>query len=209
MLAFAIAGLAAGASFAMLGIALTITYQTTQTVNFASAGIGAYGALVLAHFAAQGMAYGWALLLGLAVAGALSGGLGAILARWFAESDVAIRSVVTIAALLGMLAVADLLFSSDPQPIPARFITTVATISGVPVALSTVILLAIAFGTALSMRLVLTHTIVGKRLRAISERPATAELLGLPARRYGIVVWIVAGNLRDDRDRPDRLDRGI
>ena len=187
------AGLAGGASFAVLGLALTITYQATRCVNFASAGIGAFGAFVLASLSAHHVPNGIGLAAGIVAGSLLSLLLGGVLVRWFDDADVASKSVVTIGALLGMIAVASLVFGGEPQPVPVLFSSSVVTISSVPITVATVLLIVISAVTAAGVRVILTRTRVGKRLRAISERSRTAEMLGLPSRTYGLVVWALAG----------------
>lgn len=187
------AGLAGGASFAVLGLALTITYQATRCVNFACAGVGAFGAFVLASLSADGVPNGWALAAGVVAGALLSLLLGAILVRWFDGADVASKSVVTIAALIGMISAASLIFGGEPQPVPTLFSNSVVTVASVPVTLATVLLIAISALTAAGVRLMLVRSRVGKRLRAVSERPRTAEMLGVPSRSYGLVVWLAAG----------------
>jgi len=39
----------------------------------------------------------------------------------------------------------------------------------------------------------LSRTSAGVQLRALSERPTTAELLGIPAKRLSVAVWAVTG----------------
>lgn len=187
------AGLAGGASFAVLGLALTITYQATRCVNFACAGVGAFGAFVLATLSAHGVPNGLGLLAGVAAGALLSLLLGAILVRWFDDADVASKSVFTIAALIGMISAASLVFGGEPQPVPTLFSSSVVTVASVPITVATVLLIAISACTAGGVRLMLSRTRMGKRLRAVSERPRTAEMLGVPSRTYGLVVWLLAG----------------
>jgi len=46
---------------------------------------------------------------------------------------------------------------------------------------------------AVSVRLLLVRTSIGTQLRALSERPTTAELIGIPSKILSISVWFATG----------------
>ena len=76
------------------------------------------------------------------------------------------------------------------------------TVGGVVVTAGTVIVLLVALATVLSMGWVLSSTRVGTQVRAISDLPVVAELLGVPLFARTALVWgvhrIGVGG-RDDR----------
>jgi branched-chain amino acid transport system permease protein len=193
VLTFAVAGLAAGGTFALLGLALTITFSATRTLNFAVSAIGTTGTFALGTAADAGLSFTLSLLLGMAVGALLGLGLGFVIDRWFSEARVETKSVLTIGVLVFLLAAGGLVWNGKSQPIPPGPLDPVVTVADVPVSQATGLVLGIAVLVAVVVSQVLSRTQIGRRLRAVSELPGTAELLGISARRYGLWVWSLSG----------------
>jgi branched-chain amino acid transport system permease protein len=51
----------------------------------------------------------------------------------------------------------------------------------------------IAIAVAVAAKIVLSKTSVGMQLRAISDRPTAAELLGVPVKTLSVSVWVITG----------------
>lgn len=195
MLSFALAGLSVGSSYALIGLTLTITYLSTRSVNFAAAGTGAFGAFVLALTTQSGLPYALGLLLGILTGALIGVGIGWVLAKWFSESTVITRSVITLTLLVSMMALASLIFAGDTQAVPSRFLDPAFTVAGTPIDQASVIMLVLDVLLVVGVGAMLTRTTLGKRLQAVAERPKTAELLGIRSQRYGLWVWTASGAL--------------
>lgn len=57
----------------------------------------------------------------------------------------------------------------------------------------TIATVSLSIVVAVSVRLLLVRTSIGTQLRALSERPTTAELIGIPSKILSISVWFVTG----------------
>jgi branched-chain amino acid transport system permease protein len=193
LIAYAVAGLAAGASFALLGLALTVTFRATRTVNFALAAQGTVGMFAFANLAGMGVPFLIALLCGMAVSGVIGLFMGFVLVRWFDDATPETKSVVTIAMLVSLLAIGGLVWRGRSQPVPLALLSEVVTIEGVPISQSTMIGLVLSVGLAIAISVLLGRSLVGKRLQAVSERSHTAQLVGIPSHIYGLWVWAIAG----------------
>jgi branched-chain amino acid transport system permease protein len=193
MLQYIVTGLATGGSYALLGLALTITHRATRTVNFAIAGIGTIGTFAMSWADSQGLPFALALLLGVAVGGLLGALLGSVLVRLFGEASVETKSVVTIAVFVSLLALGGLVWKGKAVAVPSKLLSPAFRVGGTPVSQSSVVIISLAVLLALGISFALSHTVMGKRLQAVSERSTTAELLGIDSRRYGLVVWAVSG----------------
>ncbi|HKT58174.1 MAG TPA: branched-chain amino acid ABC transporter permease [Microbacterium sp.] len=193
MIGGAIAGLTAGGAYALLGVCLVLMYRMTGVVNFAAAAIGAMGMYVSVRLDAAGLPYVLAALIGV-IASAILGALcGAVMTRWFAEASVERRSTVAIAMLIGLIALGTRLFGSSPQVLPEQLQGAVLTVGGTVITQAAVVAIASAVGLAVAVHLVLVKTTLGLRLRALSERPTTSELHGIPVPRLAIGVWAATG----------------
>lgn len=194
MIQTAVAGLASGGAYAVLGLSLTLTYRTTRTVNFTVAAVGAFGAFAL------GWVDGRAPLAVAVPVGVLAGAalgllLGLVQVTWFGTATTEVRSVVSVASLIILLAGAGLIWEGNPQPVPvpSSLTSPAIRIGGTPVSGATLLLIGIAIVVALATGLLLARTRAGRRLQAVSERPDTCDLLGISSRRYGLFVWGATG----------------
>lgn len=193
MLNTAIASLTSGGAYALLGVGLVLTYRMTGVLNFAHAVVGAFGTYTALVAFGAGLPYGLALVLGVVVAALLSGGIGLVMARWFATATTIVRSTVTIALFLGVLVVGFRLFGDNPRVVPSILPGLRVKIGGVALTASTLLAVGGVLVLAGVIAWFLTKTRTGVILRAVSERPTTARLLGAPLRPLVVVVWTVSG----------------
>ncbi|WP_103354281.1 branched-chain amino acid ABC transporter permease [Amycolatopsis sp. CA-128772] len=194
MLQGALAGLAAGGLYAVLAVCLTLMSRLVRVVNFAQSATGMFGCYVAVFLAVHLGVPAWlATLTGILLGGALSAVLGWIVSTWLAEADTGTRSAATVAVLLLLISLAFILFGNKPQPFHPLLAGPAFTVGGVVVSQVTVLTVALAVLVALGCRTVLARTSLGVRLRALSERPTTAELLGIPARPLSVGVWTATG----------------
>lgn len=193
MLQSALAGLAAGGAYALLGVCVVLLYRMVGVLNFATAAVGAFGVYAALEVLEAGAAYWEAALLGLLVGGALSALIGLVMSRWFFEANLGTRSTVTIAMLIGLLALAHRVFGDAPRAAPSAFPGASLSLGGVTLAGDALLALVLAVALAFGVDALLNRSDLGVKLRALSERPTTAELLGIPARRLAVLVWAVGG----------------
>jgi branched-chain amino acid transport system permease protein len=194
MLQGAIAGLAAGGLYAVLGVCLTLMSRLVRVVNFAQAATGMFGAFAAVWLVRQaGLPIWLGSILGVLVAGVLAVAIGWIAATWLSEASTTTRSAMTVGPLLLLISLSFILFGNKPQPFDPIIAGPAFSIGGVVVSQVTVATVLMAIVTALLVKLVLSRTRVGVQLRALSERPTTAELLGIRSRPLSIAVWFVTG----------------
>ncbi len=194
MIEGAIAGLAAGGLYAVLGVCLTLMSRLVRVVNFSQAATGMFGGFCAVWLVTSaGMPVWLAATLGVILGGLLSAAIGWIAATWLSEASTTTRSAMTVGPLLLLISLSFILFGNKPQPFAPLIGGPAFTVGGVVVSQVTVATVVMAIVVALGARLVLTRTRVGTQLRALSERPTTAELLGIRSRPLSIAVWFVTG----------------
>lgn len=194
MIEAAVAGLVTGAAYAVIGLCVVVLFSLTGVLNFSQAAIGSIGVFATYVFADSGLQVGAAAILGVVISMLLGLVSGAVLGRWFGDASVAIRSAVTIALLLLILAIGFRVFGDDPR-IAREIVPAVGfDIGGVVVSATALVSVGFSMIVGLGATLLLSGTHLGLRLRAIAERPITAELLGMNAKRLTTIVWTaVAG----------------
>ncbi|GAA3039361.1 branched-chain amino acid ABC transporter permease [Actinokineospora globicatena] len=196
MLQGALAGLAAGGLYAVLAVCLTLMSRLVRVVNFAQSATGMFGCYVAVHLSIQVGLPTWAgTVVGILIGGALSALLGWIISTWLAEADIGTRSAVTVAVLLLLISLSFILFGNKPQPFHPILDGPAFSVNGVVVSQVTVVTVLLSVVIAVGCRALLSKTSFGLELRALSERPTTAELMGIPAKPLAVAVWAVTGLL--------------
>lgn len=189
-----VAGLPAGGAYALLGVCLVFTYRLVAVVNFTGAAIGAVGTFTLVLLHEHGFPLWPGVGLGL-IAGMLAAMiLGLVMVTWFSESPAQTKAAVTVALLVGVVAIGlRVTGGQHPRPFPDLIPGPAFTVAGVVITKAAVATIGLAIAFAGAATLFLNNTRTGLQLRALSERPTTAELLGMRTRVLSIGVWAVAG----------------
>jgi branched-chain amino acid transport system permease protein len=193
MIQSAITGLIAGATFALLGVCIVIMYRMVRVVNFALAAIGAFGAYVAIVLAGEGWSYVPAIAIGALAGAALAAICGGVMSAWFARAETDRRSVVSVAMFIAILTIGTHVFGSNPRLIPSLLPGDTVKIGGVVITWASILMFLAAVGLAVGVQIFLKRTRLGVRLRAMSERPQTAELMGVPTLWLAIGVWAFTG----------------
>lgn len=194
MIQGALAGLAAGGVYAVLGVCLTLMARLVRVVNFAQAATGMFGAFCAIWLVtAAGLPIWLGSLLGVMVGGLLSAIIGVITATWLSESDITTRSAMTVGPLLILISLSFILFGNKPQPFAPIIAGAAFEMAGVVISWLTIATVSLSIVVALAVRLLLVRTDIGTQLRALSERPTTAELIGIPSKLLSISVWFATG----------------
>lgn len=189
----AIAGVPGGAAFAILAVTLVLLYRMAGVVSFAQGAVGVFGAVVFQELASSGTGFWLALAAGLLLSGAIWAVFGMVMARWFSDKSVLIRSAVTVGVSVSLASIALLVFGSNPKIFPIFLSGVQFTIGSVVVPGNTILAIALALALALTVTLLVGLTRLGVWLRAISERATTAELLGVRVGSLTVGVWAFTG----------------
>lgn len=190
----AVAGLSAGGAYAILGVCAIFTYRLVAVVNFTGAAIGAIGTFVMVTLTEQGMPVLPAVAIGI-IAGALAGvAIGGVMTTWFSGASATTKAAVTAALLVGIIALGLRLTGGQrPHVFPGMFSGSAFRFAGVEVTWASVMTVTLAVLFTLAAELFLARTRTGLQMRALSERPMAAELIGIRVRLLALMVWGVMG----------------
>ncbi|MDX8438849.1 branched-chain amino acid ABC transporter permease [Mesorhizobium australafricanum] len=194
LLTSAVAGLTAGGTYALLGVCAVFTYRLVAVVNFTGAAIGTAGTFVLIALFEAGFPIWPSVLAGIA-AGTLTGVIiGYIMTRWFGEASASTKAAVTVALLVGLIAVGlRLTGGQHPHNMPDLFPGSAFRLAGVEVTIASVLTIGLAVLFTILSDLFLNRTKVGLNLRALADRPMAAELLGVRVQLLSLLVWGMTG----------------
>jgi branched-chain amino acid transport system permease protein len=188
-------GLIPGSAYALIATSLVLTYRMSGVMNFSQSVVGVFGTYVGLTLYGMGFGHWSSILVAVVVGAALSLVIGTIMTNWFDQSTALVKSSVTIALMLALLALGFRLFGDAPRSIPKIFPGAAFSVAGVTFSASVLITTVVAISLGMILTVVLEHTRTGAMLRAVSERRVTAELIGIPANMLIRVVWACSGAL--------------
>ncbi len=188
-------GIVLGALFALLGMGLTLVYGVMDVPNFAQAGVITVSAYVMVWLdGAAGWPFWAAVLAGIAAAAILS-----VLTERLAYRFVRTRPLAAPVVALGLLLVLDNaaleIWGGDHRSLSPPYAGSLlrlgaVTVPGVAVAMVATTALAVA-----ALQLLLQRTATGRAIRAVSQNPEAARLLGIGLERQFVIAFGVSGIL--------------
>lgn len=197
-LSLTVSGLATAAIYAIAASGLVLTYTTTGVFNFAHGAIG-----MIAAFCYWQLTVGWgvptavALVAVVAVGAPLCGVVAdrTIMRRLDATSD-AIKAVVTIALMLGLLGLSVALWSPTVgRPVSNLFAGRVIELGGVRIPWHQIVSMTTALAVAVCLKLILNATRIGVAMRAAVDNRSLAALNGANPAAASMLAWAIGCGL--------------
>jgi branched-chain amino acid transport system permease protein len=183
-------GLAAGAVYASLALALVMIYRATDVVNFAQGEMAMFSTYIAWTLVNAGLPF-WAAFVLTLVASFLGGmTIERIIIRPVENAPVLVTVVVTIGLLLIFNALAGWIFTYTLQEFPSPFpdrplfgaLMTTRDLGVIGVTLVMLLLLFVFF----------RFTATGLAMRAAAQNPESARLCGIPVGRMLAIGWGLA-----------------
>jgi branched-chain amino acid transport system permease protein len=207
-------GLISGSMIGLGAIGVTLTYSILRFANFAHgefvawgayfalAVAGALGALSGALLAPIGpFSFGWALPIAALVAVALTGGLALLVdALLFGRlrgrrSTVIIMVMASFGAALTLRSLLEFIFTSKPAYYTKALQIALPLGGGLRATPDQLLSLGLAAVLVVAVHLMLTRTAIGRSMRAVSENPQLAGVVGIEVRQVIRVVWLLGAGL--------------
>jgi branched-chain amino acid transport system permease protein len=190
----AVNGLGIGSLYALVGLAAMFVLRVTGIVNFAVGAIVVLGGLFSSSLA--GIPPVAVLVLTALVGVPVGVAVHFMSTRWLRGRSQFAGVLVTVAMASALQGLAYLLYSSDLRYAPRIFAPRSFQLSSsLTVDNGTLLLVAAVVVGYLACWLVLDHTTLGSALRAVSDDPVAARLVGLRVRRIEITAYAVFGAL--------------
>lgn len=193
-------GAVLGSLNALLAMGIVLIYRASRIINFAAGDLGALASvLAVSLIVGPGVPFFLAFGIGLIAALAIGGLSEVLIIRRFAKAPRLILTVATL-GLSQMLAFGQLalpgVFGYDTAPqdfqVPFDF-----QVEWFPIVFRTGHLLVVLIVPLLAVGLAMffRFTRIGMAVRASAESSDRASLLGIPVKRVGTLVWVIAGGL--------------
>lgn len=191
-----IQGLSYGALYAALALGLVLIFRTMDVVNFANGEMAMVSAFMAFVFLTRaGLPLWVAIILAIAFAGVFGALIERIIMRPIEDAPVISMTIVTMGMVILFNGIALWIWGGDVMFFPPLITGAPVILGGVIITRAMILELGLTLSVALSIYLVLQRTKVGLAIRAISQRPVTARLMGVPVNRIYSVTWAMAGML--------------
>lgn len=187
-------GIATGAVYGALALAIVLVYRASRTLNFAQGELALLGAYMSWQLTVWGLPI-WAALAGsMAVLAALCAGLERVLFRPLVRRHqhlpliiVSLGLMITLNALIGWI------WTYQTKEVPALFGGGAIVVGGVAVSRQDIGIVFTVLGVALLLAVLFRFTRTGLRMRAAVSAPESAELSGVSTGRMMTLGWALSG----------------
>jgi branched-chain amino acid transport system permease protein len=196
-------GVAIASLYALLAVALVLTFRMSRSVAFVHGGIASLGAYLYWYLAATSASAfqvrGWPKLpsLGLVVVfGALAGfvfGM-VVMGRMAAWPRVTVTTF-SLGAMLLVAGIAGTIWRGVFETVPSPFGIARYEILSMNVTRHQAVCVALLVVLSAVLSLVLSRTRLGTYIRAIADDVEAGQIVGIPVQRVAIGVWTFAGAL--------------
>ena len=185
-------GIANGAIYAAMALALVLVYRATRICNFAQGEMATFSTYLVWQFDQWGLPFGVSLALGLVV----SFIIGVIVFRLVIKPIVAAKEAtivnVCIGLFIGFDAICLLFWGTDTYSFPSLFPDYVWTFSGVRISANNLGILLVVCLLALAVAAMFRFTRIGLALRASAAERVNSSLVGIEVGTMLALGWGLA-----------------
>ena len=189
-----VAGLAQGAIFGSLALALVLIYRATEVINFAQGEMAMATTYIAYQLTLWGLSYWLAFFVTLPIAFVLGALVQVTLIRPVQSSIIAVV-IVTVGLFILIDGIVTWIWGADLKFMKAPFGNTVYHAGGVAFSRQDIGVLAVSILSAVVLWLLFKFTKVGLGMRAAALRPAAASLVGVRVNLMLAVGWGLAATL--------------
>src|SRR5512144_357278 len=188
-----IGGLAAGLMYSLVALGFVLIYKASGVFNFAQGVMVLFAALTLVGLMERGAPLVLALLVTMAVMGALAFAIERVVLRPLVNQEQIILFMATIGLNFFLEGFGELVWGSNVKKLDVGIPDSSFVVWGVQVnrleltaALTAAVLVAV-------MAVFFQRTRIGRALRAVADDHEAALSIGIPLNTIWIVVWSAAG----------------
>jgi branched-chain amino acid transport system permease protein len=187
-----VSGIAIGATYALMALAMVIIYKTSEVLNFAQGDMAMLSAF-MAYFMLEGhgLPFAYAFPLALVFAFCLGAFLEFAFLRRAKEPTVLGLIIITLGLQMILYGVASWRWGSDQKnfPFPASDFSVHEFIPGVFISDLNLVTLAWALVLMLGLFLFFRYTKVGVAMKATQQNETVARIMGIRVGRIMMLTW--------------------
>ena len=174
-----VSGLATGAIFASLALALVLIYRSTHIVNFAQGEMAMFTTYIAWELMDSGLSYwpAFALTLLLAFGGGV--GIERVLIRPVEQKSVLTIVIVTVGLLIVLNGLAPWIWGAEVKSFDSPFPNETIDVGGVAISTRDIGTFSVCIGTVALLWAFFNLTPLGLAMRAVAINRAASELMGV------------------------------
>ena len=191
-----VSGLATGSLYALTAIGIVLIFRNTRTINLAQGDfsmIGAFVALVILEHSGGNLVV--ATLATIVAVTVLAVVVERLIMRPIEGSDWLTLFTATLGVFYILHGVAGWIWGRDTKSFPALFSSAPLSIGGTLISRAHLFNILVAAVVGGVLYLFFRFTKPGIAMRAITEDPVAAQLMGIPVRSIVLLTWAVGGVL--------------
>jgi branched-chain amino acid transport system permease protein len=179
-------GLAAGAIYASLALAVVLIYQTTNVVNFAQGEMATFTTYIAWTMMHHGVAYWPAFFLTLLFAFGAGVTVERVLIRPVEHRPEIVIVILTIGMLIAINGLTGWIWGAEVKPFDSPFPNRSVIVGGVAISVQDIGVFCVCLGTVVLLWLFFRFTTLGLAMRAVAFNHDASRLMGV---RVG---WMLA-----------------
>jgi branched-chain amino acid transport system permease protein len=179
-------GLASGAIFASVALALVLIYRATDVVNFAQGEMATFTTFVAWSLMNHGLSYWPAFVLTLGIAFVGGVGVERVFIRPVERRPELVIVIVTIGLLIALNGLTGWIWGPEVKAFDSPFPNRTIDVAGVAVSVQDIGTFCVCLATVLLVWLFFRFTTVGLAMRAVAVNPDASRLMGVR------VSWMLA-----------------
>lgn len=190
-----ISGLATGSLYALTAIAVVVVFRNTRTINVAQGDFSMIAAFVALFLLKSGLNYYATIALTVAFTVLLGIVVERLVMRPIADADWLTLFTATLGIYYIMHGVAGWMWGRDTKAFPVPFDPTPLHFFGTIISKGHLANMAWAASIGVVLFVFFKFTKQGIAMRAVTDDPDTAKLMGIPVRFIVLLTWGMAGFL--------------
>lgn len=191
-LQFAFAGTSQGVVYGLVAIGFVAIYSVSQVINLAQGEFAALGALVAISLSRDGLPLVLCAVLGVAVVSGVAVVMERLTIRPVRRLTTLTSLILTLGVSTALKALMLLIYGPNAEGLPP-LVPGGVDIAGVSIRYQELLVLSVGLAVAAAVALFYDRTITGKALRACSEQPVAARLVGISLGAAGLISFGIAG----------------
>ncbi|HKC22354.1 MAG TPA: branched-chain amino acid ABC transporter permease [Gaiellaceae bacterium] len=188
-------GLASGAIYASLALALVLIYRATDVINFAQGEMATFTTYIAWMLMQHGLPYWPAFVLTLVIAFAGGFAIERVVIRPVENRPEIVIVIVTIGMLIAINGLTGWIWGSEVKAFDSPFPNRTVDVAGVAISLQDVGTFCVCLATVLVLWLFFRFTTLGLAMRAAAVNPGASRLLGVRVGWMLAIGWGLAAAL--------------
>jgi branched-chain amino acid transport system permease protein len=190
-----VGGLLQSAYFLLMGLGVVLVYRQSGVLNFSHGAIATLCGYIAHACLAADLPYPVAAIAAVATGTITAVAIERLLIRPLASQEHIIVGIATLGPALIIIALVGFVWGQSPYPLPGPLPDTQLSLGPMTLGSNETLSIGIAAALLIGVQLFLDRTRFGLAIRAASEGPLTAEMLGVDVATVRTAVWGLAGAL--------------